>query len=144
MLVGIRNLDEVEKKIVRASKVHVFTMKEIDRLGIAEVMARAIAIATKGTGGFHVSYDLDACDPTVAPGVGTPVKGGLSYREAHVVMEIDRRIGPDDVVRSRRSESDARHQEHDRRARNRARALRAGQEHSVGLAGLTGSDGLLA
>jgi arginase len=87
VLVGIRNLDDVEKKIVRASKVHVFTMKEIDRLGIAEVMARAIAIATKGTGGFHVSYDLDACDPTVAPGVGTPVKGGLSYREAHVVME---------------------------------------------------------
>ena len=88
VLVGIRNLDEVEKKIVRASKVHVFTMKEVDRLGIAEVMARAIAIATKGTGGFHVSYDLDVCDPTVAPGVGTPVKGGLSYREAHVVMEM--------------------------------------------------------
>jgi arginase len=87
VLVGIRNLDEIEKKIVRASKVHVFTMKEIDRLGIGEVMARAIAIATKGTGGFHVSYDLDACDPTVAPGVGTPVKGGLSYREAHLVME---------------------------------------------------------
>ena len=87
VLVGIRNLDEIEKKIVRASKVHVFTMKEIDRLGIAEVMSRAIAIATKGTGGFHVSYDLDACDPTVAPGVGTPVKGGLSYREAHLVME---------------------------------------------------------
>jgi arginase len=87
VLVGIRNLDDIEKKIVRASKVHVFTMKEIDRLGIGEVMSRAIAIATKGTGGFHVSYDLDVCDPTVAPGVGTPVKGGLSYREAHVVME---------------------------------------------------------
>ena len=87
VLVGIRNLDEVEKSIVRGSTVHVFTMKEIDRLGIAEVMARAIAIASKGTGGFHVSYDLDACDPSVAPGVGTPVKGGLSYREAHVVME---------------------------------------------------------
>jgi arginase len=87
VLVGIRNLDEVEKSIVRGSTVQVFTMKEIDRLGIAEVMARAIAIASKGTGGFHVSYDLDACDPSVAPGVGTPVKGGLSYREAHVVME---------------------------------------------------------
>jgi arginase len=87
VLVGIRNLDDVEKQIVRASKVHVFTMKEVDRLGIAEVMERAIAIATRGTGGFHVSYDLDVCDPTVAPGVGTPVKGGLSYREAHVVME---------------------------------------------------------
>ncbi len=88
VLVGLRNLDETEKKIVRASKVHVFTMKDIDKLGITEVMTRAIAIATRGTGGFHVSYDLDACDPTVAPGVGTAVKGGLSYREAHVVMEM--------------------------------------------------------
>lgn len=88
VLVGIRNLDEREKEIVRASNVHVFTMKEIDRLGIAEVMDRAIALASGGTGGFHVSYDLDVCDPTVAPGVGTPVKGGLSYREAHVVMEM--------------------------------------------------------
>ena len=88
VLVGIRNLDDREKGIVRASGVHVFTMKEIDRLGIAEVMDRAIAVACRGTAGFHVSYDLDACDPTVAPGVGTPVKGGLSYREAHVVMEM--------------------------------------------------------
>ena len=87
VLVGIRNLDDVEKTIVRGSTVHVFTMKDIDRLGIGEVMERAVAIASKGTGGFHVSYDLDACDPLVAPGVGTPVKGGLSYREAHVVME---------------------------------------------------------
>ena len=88
VLVGVRNLDEVEKQIVRASKVNVFTMKDIDTLGITEVMARAIAIAGKGTGGFHVSYDLDVCDPAVAPGVGTPVRGGLSYREAHVVMEM--------------------------------------------------------
>ena len=88
VLVGTRNLDETEKKIVRASKVHVFTMKDIDTLGITQVMKRAIAIATRGTGGFHVSYDLDVCDPTVAPGVGTAVKGGLSYREAHVVMEM--------------------------------------------------------
>jgi arginase len=88
VLVGIRNLDEIEKKIVRESKVNVFTMKDIDRLGISEVMERAIVTATRGTGGFHLSYDLDACDPTIAPGVGTPVKGGLSYREAHVVMEM--------------------------------------------------------
>jgi arginase len=88
VLVGIRNLDDREKQIVRAAKVNVFTMKEIDRLGIAEVMERAISLASRGTGGFHVSYDLDVCDPTVAPGVGTPVKGGLSYREAHVVMEM--------------------------------------------------------
>lgn len=88
VLVGIRNLDETEKEIVRASKVHVFTMKEIDRLGMSEVMERAISLASRGTGGFHVSFDLDVCDPTVAPGVGTPVKGGLSYRESHVAMEM--------------------------------------------------------
>lgn len=88
VLVGIRNLDETEKQIVRASKTHVFTMKEIDRLGIAAVMERAIALASRGTGGFHVSWDLDVCDPGVAPGVGTPVKGGLSYRESHVAMEM--------------------------------------------------------
>jgi arginase len=63
-------------------------MKDIDTLGITRVMKRAIAIASRGTAGFHVSYDLDVCDPTVAPGVGTAVKGGLSYREAHVVMEM--------------------------------------------------------
>ena len=88
VLVGIRNLDEREKEMVRSSKVHVFTMKEVDRLGMAEVMERAIALASRGTGGFHVSFDLDVCDPAIAPGVGTPVKGGLSYREAHVAMEM--------------------------------------------------------
>jgi arginase len=88
VLVGIRNLDEVEKKIVKSSKVHVFTMKDVDRLGITEVMERALAIAGRGTAGIHVSFDLDVCDPLIAPGVGTPVKGGLDYREAHVVMEM--------------------------------------------------------
>lgn len=88
VLVGIRNLDEVEKQLVKASQVHVFTMKEVDRLGIAQVMERAIAIAGGGTGGIHVSFDMDVCDPAIAPGVGTAVKGGLDYREAHVVMEM--------------------------------------------------------
>jgi arginase len=88
VLVGIRNLDEVEKQIVKASKVQVFTMKDVDRLGISEVMERALVIAGRGTGGIHVSFDLDVCDPAIAPGVGTPVKGGLDYREAHVVMEM--------------------------------------------------------
>jgi arginase len=87
VLVGIRNLDDREKEIVRALGVHAFTMKDIDRLGIAEVMDRALAAASAGTGGVHVSFDLDVCDPTIAPGVGTPVKGGLDYREAHFVME---------------------------------------------------------
>ena len=88
VLVGIRNLDEIEKKNVRAAKIHVFTMKDIDRLGIAQVMERALAIASRATGGVHVSFDLDVCDPSIAPGVGTVVKGGLDYREAHVVMEM--------------------------------------------------------
>jgi arginase len=88
VLVGIRNLDTVEKEIVKASCVHVFTMKDVDRLGISEVMERALAIAGRDTGGVHVSFDLDVCDPGIAPGVGTPVKGGLDYREAHVVMEM--------------------------------------------------------
>ena len=88
VLIGIRNLDEREKEIVRASRVHVFTMKDIDRAGIASVVEQALAIAGKDTGGVHVSFDLDVCDPAIAPGVGTPVKGGLDYREAHMVMEM--------------------------------------------------------
>ena len=88
VLIGIRNLDDREKEIVRDSRVHVFTMKDIDRSGIAAVTERALAIAGDGTAGVHVSFDLDVCDPTIAPGVGTPVRGGLDYREAHMVMEI--------------------------------------------------------
>jgi arginase len=83
----LRNLDEREKEIVRESGVHAYTMKDIDRLGIAEVMVRAITHAATGTGGIHVSFDMDVCDPSIAPGVGTAVKGGLDYREAHYVME---------------------------------------------------------
>ena len=88
VLVGIRNLDEKEKARIRESGVHVFTMKDIDRDGIAKVAERAIALAADGTGGLHVSLDMDVCDPSIAPGVGTPVKGGLDYREAHMVMEL--------------------------------------------------------
>ena len=88
VLIGIRNLDEREKEIVRAAGVRVFTMKDIDRNGIASVVEQALACAGDGTSGVHVSFDLDVCDPSVAPGVGTPVKGGLDYREAHMVMEM--------------------------------------------------------
>ncbi len=88
VLIGIRNLDEREKEIVRESRVHVFTMKDIDRSGIAAVVERALVLAGSDTAGVHVSFDLDVCDPSIAPGVGTPVKGGLDYREAHMVMEI--------------------------------------------------------
>ena len=88
VLLGIRDLDELEKQLVRDSKVHVFTMKEIDQQGISAVMKKALKIAGRGTGGIHVSFDLDSCDPTIAPGVGTPKKGGLNYREAQLVMEL--------------------------------------------------------
>jgi arginase len=88
VLIGVRNLDEREKILVRDSNVHVFTMKEIDRQGIASVAEQAITLAGDGTAGIHLSFDLDACDPSIAPGVGTPVKGGLDYREAHLLMEI--------------------------------------------------------
>ena len=88
VLIGIRNLDDREKERIRDSGVHVFTMKDIDRSGIAAVVEQALAIAGADTGGVHVSFDLDVCDPAIAPGVGTPVKGGLDYREAHMVMEI--------------------------------------------------------
>ena len=87
-LIGIRNLDRLEKARIRESEVHVFTMKDIDRHGIATVMERALAIVGRDRAGVHVSFDLDVCDPTIAPGVGTPVKGGLDYREAHMVMEM--------------------------------------------------------
>lgn len=88
VLIGIRDLDLRERDEVRASGVRVFTMKDIDRQGIARVMEQALAIATADTAGIHVSFDLDVCDPSIAPGVGTPVRGGLNYREAHMAMEM--------------------------------------------------------
>jgi len=88
VLIGVRNLDENEKVALRDSQVHVFTMKDIDRQGIASIVEQAVNLAGNGTAGIHVSFDLDVCDPMIAPGVGTPVKGGLDYREAHMVMEI--------------------------------------------------------
>jgi arginase len=101
VLVGIRNLDEQEKQRIRGEGVHVFTMKDIDRDGIAKVAERALAVAADGTGGIHVSFDLDVCDPAIAPGVGTPVKGGFDYREAHMMMEMladSRRVMALDLV----------------------------------------------
>jgi arginase len=88
VLIGARNLDPLEREQIRDAKIHVFTMKDIDRHGIAVVMKRALTLAGKGTIGVHVSFDLDVCDPAIAPGVGTPVKGGLDYREAHMTMEM--------------------------------------------------------
>jgi len=88
VILGVRNLDDREKVAVRDSHVHVFTMKDIDRQGIASIVEQAVNLAGNGTAGIHVSFDMDVCDPSIAPGVGTPVKGGLNYREAHMVMEI--------------------------------------------------------
>ena len=88
VLLGVRNLDDRERVLVRDSKVHVFTMNDIDRMGIATVASTAVILASRETGGLHVSFDMDVCDPLIAPGVGTPVNGGLNYREAHLIMEI--------------------------------------------------------
>ena len=88
VLIGIRNLDERERETVRSSRAKVFTIKDVDRTGIAAVVEEALAIAGSGTAGVHVSFDMDVCDPLIAPGVGTPVKGGLDYREAHMLMEM--------------------------------------------------------
>jgi arginase len=88
VIVGVRNLDAREREAIQASHVRVYTMKDVDRAGIAAVVEEALVIAGTGTAGVHVSFDLDVCDPSIAPGVGTPVKGGLDYREAHTLMEI--------------------------------------------------------
>lgn len=87
-LVGIRSLDQLEREALRASGIHVFTMHDVDRRGLASVMTEAIECVTAATDGFHISFDLDALDPSEAPGVGTPVLGGIFYREAHLAMEI--------------------------------------------------------
>ncbi|HVQ48204.1 MAG TPA: arginase [Gemmatimonadales bacterium] len=87
-LVGIRSLDAGEKKRLKETGVQVHTMSDLDRHGVPSVMKRALAQVTAGTDFVHVSLDLDAVDPSVTPGVGTPVKGGLDYREAHLIMEV--------------------------------------------------------
>ncbi|MGH9672937.1 MAG: arginase [Bryobacteraceae bacterium] len=87
-LVGIRDVDQLEKPHVRQSGVRAFTMRHIDERGLRAVMREAVEIACDGTAGFHLSLDMDSVDPEYAPGVGTPVAGGLTYREAHLAMEI--------------------------------------------------------
>lgn len=86
--IGIRDLDSGEKKHLRELGVTVFTMHEIDRLGMSKVMEEAIRIASDGTDSVHVSFDMDVMDPLHAPGVGTPVVGGITYRESHLAMEM--------------------------------------------------------
>ena len=87
-VVGVRSIDDAERKVVEELGVRVFTTREIDARGMFAVMTDAIEIVTNGTAGFHVSFDVDGSDPTAAPGVGTPEPGGLTYRESHLFMEM--------------------------------------------------------
>jgi len=87
VLIGIRDIDAGERKIINESGIHVFTMRDIDEHGMAKIARKAMKIVTKGTGGFHVSFDVDGCDPSVIPGSGTLVHGGVRFREAHLLLE---------------------------------------------------------
>ncbi|HXP85460.1 MAG TPA: arginase [Bryobacteraceae bacterium] len=87
-IVGLRSVDDIERLNVRGTGVHPFTMRDIDERGLRNVMQEAIHYASSGTAGFHLSLDMDVVDPGEAPGVGTPVHGGITYREAHLAMEM--------------------------------------------------------
>ncbi len=86
-LIGLRDVDERERQMVRDSGVTAFTMRDIDERGLRNIMEQAISVGTDQTAGFHLSFDMDSVDPDEAPGVGTPVRGGMTYREAHLAME---------------------------------------------------------
>ncbi len=88
VLVGVRDIDAAEKENVRKAGIEVFTMRDIDERGMRTVIEEALRAAGRGTAGYHVSLDMDWVDPEDAPGVGTPVRGGATYREAHLAMEI--------------------------------------------------------
>ncbi|MFZ2961441.1 MAG: arginase [Candidatus Ozemobacteraceae bacterium] len=88
VLVGVRDLDDGEERVLMKSGVTTFSMEDIDRLGMKEIMNRSVEIASSGTCGIHLSFDMDVLDPNEAPGVGTPVHGGLTYREAHLAIEM--------------------------------------------------------
>lgn len=87
-VVGVRSIDDKEKQLVKEMGLRVFTMREIDMVGMHQVMTEALEIVTSDTAGFHISFDVDGADPSIAPGVGTPVKGGLNLRESHLFMEM--------------------------------------------------------
>jgi arginase len=88
VLIGARDLDTREGRTIKKSGVHVFTMRDIDEQGMRGVMEKSLALATENTAGFIVSFDMDVMDPAEAPGVGTPVRGGLTFREAHLALEM--------------------------------------------------------
>lgn len=100
-LVGLRSIDEAEKKAIKKSDVTAFTMSEIDERGITPVVEEALDVATDGTDGIHVSFDMDWLEPKEAPGVGTPVRGGATYREAHSALEtVAERDEEESILRS--------------------------------------------
>jgi arginase len=86
-IVGLRSLDAGERKIIQDSGIHAFTMRDIDERGMASIAREALEVVTNGTAGFHLSFDVDGCDPSVIPGSGTLVPGGVRFREAHLLME---------------------------------------------------------
>jgi arginase len=88
VLVGVRDLDSKERRLMKESGVHAYTMRDIDERGMREVMAEALRFAGDDTAGVAVSLDMDFVDPSDAPGVGTPVRGGVTYREAHLALEM--------------------------------------------------------
>ena len=96
-IIGLRSVDAREKHNVQKTGVHAYTMRDIDERGLRAVMQEALEVANDGTEGFHMSFDMDSVDPDEAPGVGTPVRGGITYREAHLAMETicdcDRMVG---------------------------------------------------
>ena len=92
-MIGVRKIDPAEREVIISSGVRVFTMSEVDERGVAPCVDEAIARASAGTAGFHLSYDLDSLDPMIAPGVGTPVAGGLTFREGHLICEKVARSG---------------------------------------------------
>ncbi len=86
-LIGVRDIDGGERQIIRDSGIHAYSMREIDERGMAEVIREALEFVNDGTAGFHISFDVDGCDPSVIPGSGTLVPGGVNYREAHLMLE---------------------------------------------------------
>ncbi len=86
-LIGIRSIDEAEKEIVKKLNLSVYTMQDIDKLGIHRIINKVLKQFSNNVDHIHVSFDVDSVDPSIAPGVGTPVQGGLSFREAHLIME---------------------------------------------------------
>ncbi len=101
VLVGLRSVDDSETDAIEESGVTTFTMSDIDEHGITEIVEKALDIATDGVDGIHVSFDMDWLDPKEAPGVGTPVRGGVSYREAHSALEtVATRDTAEDILRS--------------------------------------------